>query len=122
LVREVSNHAHKLPTPVTLDIQKENTWQSITIEEYTTLAHTLKSYPYSQRDHHILGVLHPLLIYTISSDAHSNSFSIDAAKTLLEKHNIPALLLPIKEDINTDENTKTQSYRIVIPDSVKNFL
>ena len=115
LVREVSNHTHKLPTPVTLDIQKENTWESVTIEEYTTLAHTLKSHPYSQRDHHIPGTLHPLLIYTVRPDAQSNNLSIDAAKTLLEKQNIPALLLTLKEDINTDANTNTQGYRIFIP-------
>ena len=113
LVQEIDTH--KLPTPVTLDIQKENSWESITVEEYTTLAHTLKSYPYSQRDHHIPGILHPLLIYTVSPDAHSNSLSIDAAKSLLERQNIPALLLPIKEDINTDANTNTQGYRIIIP-------
>lgn len=118
LVPEVKKHAHQLTTPVTLDIKKENRWQSITIEDYTTLAHTLKSYPYSQRDHHIPGTLHPLLIHTVSPDTQSNSLSIDAAKTLLEKYNIPAMLLPLKEDINTDENTNTQSYRIIIP--VKN--
>jgi hypothetical protein len=115
LVAEVKNHAHQLPTPVTLDIKKENTWQSITIEDYTTLAHTLKSQPYSQRDHQTPGTLHPLLIYTISPNTQSNSLPIDATKTLLQKQNIPALLLPLKEDNNTDENTRTQSYRIVIP-------
>ena len=118
LVSEVKNHAPQLPTPVTLDIKKENRWQSMTIEDYTTLAHTLKSHIYSQRDHHIPGTLHPLLIYTVRPDTQSNSFSIDAAKSLLEKQNIPALFLPIKEDINTDDYTQTQSYRILIP--VKN--
>jgi hypothetical protein len=118
LVREVNNHAHKLPTPATLDIQKENIWQSIIIKDYTTLAHTLKSQHFSQRDHQVPDTLHPLLIYTISPNAQRNSLSIDAAKTLLQKQNIHALLLPLKEDSHTDENTRTQSYRIVI--SIKN--
>jgi hypothetical protein len=115
LVTEVKNNVYQLSTPVTLDIKKENRWQSITIEDYTALAHTLKSHPYSQRDHQVPGTLHPLLIYTISQNAQSNSLSIDTAKTLLQKQNIPALLLPLKEGTYTHENTKTQSYRIFIP-------
>jgi len=118
LVTKVKNNVHQLPTPVTLDIKKENTWQSISIEDYTTLALTLKLQPYSQRDHQIPGTLHPLLIYTISLNTQSHSLPIDAAKTLLEKQNISALLLLLKEDTNTDENSKIQSYRIFIP--VKN--
>ena len=111
---EIDKESHALPTPISIDIQSNEQWESKTIKDYNALAHTLKSHCYSQKNHTVPGTLHPLLIYTIRADAHTKGLSMGAAKTLLEQKNTPALMLPLEE--NTHPNNKaSQSYRIFIP-------